>query len=128
MLSTRRDLLPDDIALELSRLQDRVPPFASNEARAIIEKAYGQSLNTVFQQFDSEPLASASMAQVHAATLWSGQEVVVKVLRPNLLKTIQQDIEVMYLFAGLVQRYWSEGKRLHPVEIVREYEKPFLMS
>ncbi|MBK8452319.1 MAG: ubiquinone biosynthesis regulatory protein kinase UbiB [Thiofilum sp.] len=126
MLSTRRDLLPDDIALELSRLQDRVPPFASNEARAIIEKAYGQSLNTVFQQFDSEPLASASMAQVHAATLWSGQEVVVKVLRPNLLKTIQQDIEVMYLFAGLVQRYWSEGKRLHPVEIVREYEKTIL--
>lgn len=126
MLSTRRDLLPDDIALELSRLQDRVPPFSSTEAQAIIEKAFNQPLNNIFKDFDMQPLASASMAQVHAATLWDGKEVVVKVLRPNLLKTIQKDIEVMYLVAELVQRYWSEGKRLRPVEIVSEYEKTII--
>ncbi|MEN9432565.1 MAG: ubiquinone biosynthesis regulatory protein kinase UbiB [Pseudomonadota bacterium] len=126
MLSTRRDLLPDDIALELSRLQDRVPPFASAEAQAIIEKAFNQPLDSIFKAFDMTPLASASMAQVHAATMWDGKEVVVKVLRPNLLKTIQQDIDVMYLVAGLVERYWSQGKRLRPVEIVQEYEKTIL--
>ncbi|WP_020560205.1 ubiquinone biosynthesis regulatory protein kinase UbiB [Thiofilum flexile] len=126
MLSTRRDLLPDEIAFELTRLQDRVPPFSGEEAAQIIETAYGQTLESVFKTFDKQALASASMAQVHAATLWDGREVVVKVLRPNLLKTIQQDIAVMYLIAGLVQRYWSEGKRMHPVEIVHEYEKTIL--
>ena len=123
MLSTRRDLLPDDIAAELTRLQDRVPPFSSTEARQMIEKAYGKSVTEVFQYFETEPMASASIAQVHAAKLWDGKDVVVKVLRPNIDKVIHQDVELMYLLANLVQRYWKEARRLRPVEVVAEYEK-----
>lgn len=123
MLSTRRDLIPDDIAIELTRLQDRVPPFSSATARQLIEKAYGRPVTEVFQYFETEPMASASIAQVHAATLWDNKEVVVKVLRPNIEKTIRQDIAVMYLLAELVQRYWKDARRLRPVEIVAEYEK-----
>ena len=123
MLSTRRDLLPDDIALELARLQDRVPPFPSAQARAIIEKAYGQPLETVFAEFGFEPLASASIAQVHAARLHNGREVVVKVVRPGIHKTIRRDIELLYIIAGMAQRYWKQGRRLRPVEVVAEYEK-----
>lgn len=123
MLSTRRDLMPDDIATELTRLQDRVPPFSSIEARQLIEKAYGRPVTEVFQRFETDPIASASIAQVHAAQLWDGKEVVVKVLRPGIEKIIRQDIEVMYLLAELVQRYWKDARRLRPVEIVAEYEK-----
>ncbi|HPE61562.1 MAG TPA: ubiquinone biosynthesis regulatory protein kinase UbiB [Thiolinea sp.] len=123
MLSTRRDLLPDDIALELRLLQDRVPPFPAEEARRLIEKAYGRPVTEVFQHFETSPMASASVAQVHAATLWGGSEVVIKVLRPGIEKTIRQDIALMYVLAGLLQRYWKEGRRLRPVEVVREYEK-----
>jgi ubiquinone biosynthesis protein len=123
MLSTRRDLLPDDIALELARLQDRVPPFPSEQARAIVEKAYGQPLAAVFAEFDPQPLASASIAQVHAARLHGGREVVVKVLRPDIEKTIRRDVELLYIIASLAQRYWKEGRRLRPVEVVTEYEK-----
>jgi ubiquinone biosynthesis protein len=123
MLSTRRDLLPDDIAAELTRLQDRVPPFSSLEARKMIEKAYGKSVTEVFQRFETDPMASASIAQVHAAQLWDGKEVVVKVLRPGIEKTISQDVELMYMMAGLLQRYWKEARRLRPVEVVAEYEK-----
>lgn len=123
MLSTRRDLLPDDIALELRLLQDRVPPFPAEEARRLIEKAYGRPVTEVFQHFETSPMASASVAQVHAATLWDGSEVVIKVLRPGIEKTIRQDIALMYVLAGLLQRYWKEGRRLRPVEVVREYEK-----
>jgi len=123
MLSTRRDLLPDDIALELARLQDRVPPFPSEQARAIVEKAYGQPLAAVFAEFEPQPLASASIAQVHAARLHGGREVVVKVLRPDIEKTIRRDVELLYIIASLAQRYWKEGRRLRPVEVVTEYEK-----
>lgn len=123
MLSTRRDLMPDDIATELTRLQDRVPPFSSIEARQLIEKAYGRPVTEVFQHFETDPMASASIAQVHAAKLWNGKDVVVKVLRPGIEKTIRQDIAVMYLLAELVQRYWKDARRLRPVEIVAEYEK-----
>lgn len=123
MLSTRCDLLPDDIALELARLQDRVPPFPGEQARAIIEKAYGHSLEVVFDHFSFEPLASASIAQVHAARLRAGQDVVVKVLRPGIEKIIRRDIELLYIIANLAQRYWKEGRRLRPVEVVAEYEK-----
>lgn len=123
MLSTRRDLMPDDIAIELTRLQDRVPPFSSAEARQLIEKAYGRPVTEVFQHFETDPMASASIAQVHAATLWDSKEVVVKVLRPGIEKTIRQDVAVMYLLAELVQRYWKDARRLRPVEIVAEYEK-----
>ncbi|TVR58000.1 MAG: ubiquinone biosynthesis regulatory protein kinase UbiB [Candidatus Competibacteraceae bacterium] len=123
VLSTRRDLLPDDIALELARLQDRVPPFPSAQARAIIDKAYGQPLETVFAEFGFEPLASASIAQVHAARLYNGREVVVKVVRPGIQKTIRRDVELLYLIAEMAQRYWKQGRRLRPVEVVAEYEK-----
>ena len=123
MLSTRRDLLPHDIAVEFARLQDRVPPFSGEKSRALIEKALGKPVTEVFQRFETEPMASASVAQVHAAQLWDGTEVVVKVLRPEIEKTIRQDIELMYTIATLVQRYWKGSRRLHPVEVVREYEK-----
>lgn len=123
MLSTRRDLLPDDIALELTKLQDRVPPFAGDQARAIIEKAYRQPLEAIFTKFDLQPLASASVAQVHVARLLNGREVIVKVLRPGIEKIIRRDIELLYIIARLAQRYWREGRRLRPLEVVTEYEK-----
>ncbi|MFZ1831041.1 MAG: 2-polyprenylphenol 6-hydroxylase, partial [Candidatus Competibacteraceae bacterium] len=123
MLSTRRDLMPDDIALELAKLQDRVPPFPGEQARAIVEKAYGQPLETMFAEFSTEPLASASIAQVHVARLLNGREVVVKVLRPAIEKVIRRDIELLYIVASLAQRYWKEGRRLRPLEVVGEYEK-----
>jgi ubiquinone biosynthesis protein len=123
MLSTRRDLLPDDIALELAKLQDRVPPFSGRQARSLVELAYGQSLSTVFHHFDETPLASASIAQVHAAQLLDEQEVVVKVVRPGIERTISRDIALMYIIARLVERYWREGRRLRPREVVAEYEK-----
>lgn len=123
MLSTRRDLLPEDIARELARLQDQVPPFASTQVRVIIEKAYGQPLSAVFSRFDDQPLASASIAQVHAARLLDGQEVVVKVVRPNIEKIIRRDVELLFIIAGLAESYWKEGRRLRPREVVGEYEK-----
>ncbi|MEZ5534763.1 MAG: ubiquinone biosynthesis regulatory protein kinase UbiB [Thiolinea sp.] len=123
MLSTRRDLLADDIADELKLLQDRVPPFPGHEARTLIEKAFKKPVSEIFKHFETEPMASASVAQVHAATLWNGEDVVIKVLRPGIEKTIRQDIELMYIMARLLQRYWREGRRLRPVEVVREYEK-----
>jgi ubiquinone biosynthesis protein len=93
ILSTRRDLLPDDIALELAQLQDHVAPFQGEQARQIIEKAYGRSVNEVFAEFDSNPIAAASIAQVHAARLHNGREVIVKVLRPSIQEFIRKDIE-----------------------------------
>ncbi len=123
MLSTRRDLLPDDIALELARLQDRVPSFPGDQARRIVERAYGQPLSVIFREFDDTPLASASIAQVHAATLLDGQPVVVKVVRPTIERTIRRDVDLLYIIAELAQRYWSEGRRLRPVAVVAEYEK-----
>lgn len=122
-LSTRRDLLPPDFAAELARLQDKVPPFSGALARELIEKSLGQPLDTVFARLDEQPLASASIAQVHAATLLNGDEVVVKVLRPGIDRIIRNDIDLLYLLAGLAQRYWSESRRLRPLEIVAEYEK-----
>ncbi|MFO1371725.1 MAG: ubiquinone biosynthesis regulatory protein kinase UbiB [Candidatus Competibacteraceae bacterium] len=123
VLSTRRDLLPDDIALELAKLQDQVPPFPSQQARVIIEKAYGQPLETVFAEFNFQPLASASIAQVHTAWLHNSREVVVKVVRPGIEKTIRRDVDLLYIIASLAQRYWKEARRLRPMEVVAEYEK-----
>jgi ubiquinone biosynthesis protein len=125
-LSTRRDMMPADIADELEKLQDRVPPFPGTEARAIAERAYGRPVNEVFAEFDETPLAAASIAQVHAARLRSGEEVVVKVLRPGVREKVERDLEVMYVVAGLARDYASEGHRLRPVEVVREYEKTVL--
>ncbi|MCU7945293.1 MAG: ubiquinone biosynthesis regulatory protein kinase UbiB [Candidatus Thiodiazotropha sp. (ex Cardiolucina cf. quadrata)] len=123
ILSTRRDLLPDDLARELAKLQDRVPPFPGNKARAIIEKSYGQPIDELLEAFDEKPLASASIAQVHTAQLKSGKKVVLKVLRPNIEKTIRRDVDLLYTIARLAEKYWKEGRRLRPVEVVQEYEK-----
>ena len=125
-LSTRPDLLPKDVAMELAQLQDRVPPFPSEEALAIIEGAYGKTVGEVFASFDTEPLAAASIAQVHTATLKDGQSVIVKVLRPGVKKRIESDMAVLYAMAGLAERFWSEGKRLHPLDVIAEYEKTTL--
>ena len=126
MLSTRNDLLPPDINQELSKLQDNVPSFPSRQAMDIIEQSFGKPLNEVFQSFDAEPLASASIAQVHTATLFSGESVIVKVVRPDIEPVIKQDIQVLYLIARLAHRYWKEARRLRPVEVVEEYETTIL--
>ncbi|MCW8917261.1 MAG: ubiquinone biosynthesis regulatory protein kinase UbiB [Gammaproteobacteria bacterium] len=126
ILSTRRDLLPDDLAEELAKLQDRVPPFPGREAVAIIEKGYGQPLSAVFAEFDEVPLASASIAQVHSATLLDGTRVVVKVVRPNIEPVIRRDLGLLYIIADKLQRYWSEGRRLRPLAVVAEFEKTLL--
>ncbi len=125
-VSTRRDLLADDLANELVKLQDQVPPFPGSTARAIIERAYGRPLSEVFQEFDETPLAAASIAQVHAARLPNGKEVVVKVLRPGMRAVIERDLEVLHALARLAQQYWTEGRRLRPTEVVAEYEKTVL--
>jgi len=123
ILSTRRDLLPDDIADELAKLQDNVPPFPGEQARTIIEKAYGSKIESTFDNFNEMPLAAASIAQVHTATLKDGHRVIVKVLRPGIEKLIRRDIDLLYYIAGLAERFWSEGPRLRPIEVVAEYEQ-----
>jgi ubiquinone biosynthesis protein len=125
-LSTRRDLLPPDIAEELAKLQDRVPPFDGKLAKQIIETAYGKTLSEVFEAFDEKPLAAASIAQVHVAKLRSAGEVVVKVLRPGMREIISGDLEVMHALADLAKRNSSEARRLRVDEIVDEYEKTVL--
>ena len=126
MLSTRRDLLPRDIADELQKLQDRVPPFPSAAARQILETAYGRPAEQVFASFEEESLAAATIAQVHGARLSDGQEVVVKIVRPGIREQIERDLEVLYTFARLATRYWEHAHRLRPTELVREYERTIL--
>ncbi len=123
ILSTRRDLLPPDIAEELAMLQDRVPPFDSAVATALIERQLGAPVAQIFARFDSKPLASASVAQVHAAKLRSGEEVVVKVVRPNLRPVISQDLAWLFLLAKTAERASTEARRLHLVEVVDDYAK-----
>ena len=125
-ISTRRDLLPPDIADELAKLQDAVPPFPAEVAIGIINEAYGEPVEEVFERFDTEPLAAASIAQVHTAKLKAGTEVIVKVLRPGVLEQIERDLDVLRMIAGLADRYWEHGKRLKPLEIVDEYEHTIL--
>ncbi|MEX2148611.1 MAG: ubiquinone biosynthesis regulatory protein kinase UbiB [Steroidobacteraceae bacterium] len=126
VVSTRRDLLPADIADELAKLQDRVPPFPGEAARVRIEEALGRPVAELFRTFDVTPLAAASIAQVHAATLDDGREVVVKVLRPDMRETIERDLEVLHTLAALAQTYWVESRRLRPREVVVEYERTIL--
>jgi len=125
-VSTRQDLLPPDIGVELAKLQDQVPPFSGAEALAAVEEAFGQPASEVFASFDEEALAAASIAQVHVATLHSGQEVIVKVLRPGVEAAVERDLEVLKVVAQLAQRYWEDGRRLRPVAVVEEYEKTVL--
>ncbi len=122
-VSTRRDLLPADIADELAKLQDRVPPFPGAEARAAIESALGGPVTAFFGSFEENPLAAASIAQVHAATLKDGREVVVKVLRPGMREVIRRDLDVLYALARLAVRFVPDASRLRPLEVVAEYDK-----
>ena len=129
MLSTRRDLVPLDIADELALLQDRVPPFPSAQAIATLEAAYKKPLAEVFAEFDATPVASASVAQVHFARLHAspaggdGTAVAVKVLRPGIAPVIAHDVSLLYAAAGLVEKLFADGKRLRPREVVAEFEK-----
>jgi len=125
-LSTRRDLLPVDIADELAKLQDAVPPFPSEQAVAILNEVYGEPVEQVFKRFDAEPLAAASIAQVHTAQLQNGQEVVVKLLRPGVQEQIEGDLDVLRMIAGLAAKYWEHGKRLRPLDVVAEYERTII--
>ncbi|TAK74083.1 MAG: ubiquinone biosynthesis regulatory protein kinase UbiB [Aquabacterium sp.] len=123
VLSTRRDLLPPDVAEELAKLQDRVPPFPGIEAMALVEAAYGRPISDIFASFDEQPVASASIAQVHFAVLKDGREVAVKVLRPGMLAVIDDDLDLMRRLAGWVERLWADGRRLKPREVVAEFDK-----
>ena len=123
MLSTRPDLLPEDIANELAKLQDRVPPFAGDESVRLIEQALGGKLESFFSEFSREPVASASVAQVHIARLHDGAEVAVKVLRPGIDEVIERDLDLLYLLARLALRYAEDTRRMRPVEVVDEFNK-----
>ncbi|MEO8298926.1 MAG: ubiquinone biosynthesis regulatory protein kinase UbiB [Burkholderiales bacterium] len=123
VLSTRRDLLPPDIADELARLQDRVPPFPGAESRALVEHALGKPIEAVFAQFDAEPVASASIAQVHFGLLHDGREVAVKVLRPGVLTVIEADLSLLRIAARWVERVSADGRRLRPRDVVAEFDK-----
>jgi len=123
MLSTRRDLLPTDIADELAKLQDHVPPFPAAQARATLERAYGKPLEQVFRRFDAEPIASASVAQVHLAELPDGREAAVKILRPGIASVIAEDLDLLHGAATLIEWLWADGRRLKPHEVIAEFAK-----
>ena len=122
VLSTRRDLLPTDIADELAMLQDQVPPFDSRLAIQTIESSFGRSISELFESFEATPIASASIAQVHFARLRGGREIAVKVLRPGMAEIINKDLALLRLFAQLVERLSSDGRRLKPREVVEEFD------
>ena len=124
-LSTRPDLLPEDIARELSKLQDDVPPFSGDLALEIMHESYPDGINSVFSQFDSNALASASVAQAHAATLISGEEVIVKIIRPNIWDQIKEDMNILSLIANLLNKF-TIAKKLRPIEVVEDYQKTVL--
>lgn len=125
-LSTRPDLLPDDVIAELSLLQDRVAPFSGTKAIKLVEACYGVSIHDVFQDFEVVPLASASIAQVHAATLLDGKKVIVKILRPNIRGVIERDIALLYTLADFLERHWKDAQRLRIREVVNEFERTIL--
>jgi ubiquinone biosynthesis protein len=123
VLSTRPDLLPEDIAEELAKLQDQVPPFPGEAACALVERALGGPLTQFFSEFQREPLASASVAQVHTARLHNGADAIVKVLRPGIETVIGRDLQLLYTLARLAIRYSTDARRLRPVEVVDEFRK-----
>jgi len=122
VLSTRRDVLPPDVASELALLQDRVPPFPGEQAVVMVERALGAPIDALFANFDKRPVASASIAQVHFATLNDGREVAVKVLRPGVLASIESDLSLLHTLARGVERVWVDAKRLKPREVVAEFD------
>ena len=122
MMATRRDLFGDEITDELEKLLDRVPPFPLAQARAIIEQQLGMPLSQAFRHFDDVEIASASIAQVYAAELHDGQQVIVKIVRPGIEEQIHKDIEVLLLLARMAERYWDDASRIKPVQVVREFE------
>ncbi len=126
LLSTRRDMLPEDIADEFAKLQDSVPPFPGREARRIIEQALEQPIDQIFSEFNETPLASASIAQVHAATLKDGRRMIVKVVRPGIEKIIKRDLGLMYFLARQAEKYSEDGRRLRPTNVVRELQKTLM--
>ena len=126
LLSTRRDFLPEDISREFLKLQDNVPPFPSEEARRIIEDAFEGKIEDIFLEFDDTPLASASIAQVHAATMKDGRKMIVKVVRPDIEEVIRRDLGLMYFLAEKAERYTKDGRRLGPVNVIAEFEKTLL--
>ncbi|MBT7951214.1 MAG: ubiquinone biosynthesis regulatory protein kinase UbiB, partial [Gammaproteobacteria bacterium] len=126
ILSTRRDLLPEDYADELAKLQDNVPPFPGEQARQIIEKEFSKKTEDIFLEFDETPLASASIAQVHSATLKDGREMIVKVVRPGIEKLIKRDLGLMHVLAAKAEAYWEDARKLKPGNVVIEFEKTLL--
>ena len=130
VLSTRRDLLPDDVSNELAKLQDRVPPFSNEQSKAIIEKALGHSIEVIFSSFDATPVASASVAQVHFGVLrgnethpeWVDKEIAIKVLRPGILPVIESDLALMHDLARIIEKVSEDGRRLKPREVVAEFD------
>lgn len=126
MLSTRHDLLGEDIVAELEKLLDQVPPFPLDQARSIVEQELGKPIKQAFRSFDENVLASASIAQVYSAVLHSGESVVVKIVRPNIEARITRDIQLLMVLARLADRYWREASRLKPIKIVEEFEKTLL--
>jgi len=126
ILSTRRDLLPPDVADELARLQDRVPPFPGEQAIAIVEQAFSQPVGELFASFDATPLASASIAQVHQASLKTGEQVIVKVVRPTIERVIRRDLALMMVLARLLESLLADARRLRAVEVVADYQTTIL--
>jgi ubiquinone biosynthesis protein len=120
IVSTRRDIFPEDIVIELAKLQDKVAPFPGEQAKAIVEKAFGASIADIFSQFNLEALASASIAQVHAAILKDGRSVVLKILRPNIKQIIERDLDLLMMMASFAECYWKQARRFKPKEIINE--------
>ena len=126
VVSTRRDLLPEEIADELAKLQDQVTPFSKSQALEILNTAYDKSIDQIFKKIDDEPLAAASIAQVHSAKLSDGKDVIIKILRPNIQAQIEKDISALYIIARSLENFWSESEQVKPTEIVKEYEKTII--
>ena len=123
ILSTRRDLIPKDIADEFAKLQDNVAPFSGKIAREIIEDAYGRNINDIFSKFDETPLASASVAQVHSATLKDGRKFIIKVIRPGIESLIRKDLDLLHLLAKKAEKYNKNAKSLKFTGVIKEFEK-----
>jgi len=126
VVSTRRDLLPEEIADELAKLQDQVTPFSKSQAQEILNTAYDKSIDQIFKKIDDEPLAAASIAQVHSAKLSDGKNVIIKILRPDIQVQIEKDISALYIIARSLENFWSESEQVKPTEIVKEYEKTII--